>query len=677
VPDLGVTVPDRGVRAPTPLGAGVIAGTVAVVSFFYRFNALGGAFGGFTNDHFIHLSRARQILAGELPFRDFSDPGAPLTSGISALVQWLGGHNLFGEALLTIGAISLGAGMTVWLAARVTGRTWPALLVGLLQVGIGPRLYNYPKILLTACGIWLAWRYIDVPRLRRLTALAAAIAVGFLIRHDYAIYLGALGALTVVLAHRDRFALAILRTTTLALLALVLVMPFFVFLERSGGVVTYVRQSAQFARADTQRTSFRFPVLDLRLSAPVASLAAEEPPPPTSVNVRWVEGLAAEKRSALERTFHLVGGEHREGTTWTYELADHSTQNIEALVKNPAVLDTHGVNRATYTLNVAQREGGVLSTLARVDLAPELTNTRNAVAWLYYTLVALPVVSAVAWMLRRRSKAYDQTRMRTTVPYIWPVIVLMGLLAVGFLSRGTIDARVADVSVPAGILAAWLLCPARERVARVRSGLLVRGGARAAAVFAVVTVGWSTAVAGAVRSTADRSGFFAGFEAVSNRARLVSRTLRATPPVDALTGDADTPFARLARWVNRCTGPDDRVLVVGNMPELYFFSGRLIAGGHVWFVPGYGTAPAAQQDMLARLRPHSVPLVITETERYDTHYRPEFRLIDAYISEHYRPIGTLPFGEGTAVRLMLSQTARWEATDAGTGLPCGQPASTR
>ena len=677
MPDLGVAVADRGRGTRAPLGSTVIAAAVGVVSFFYRFNALGGALGGFANDHFIHLSRARQIVGGELPFRDFSDPGAPLTSGISALVQWLGGHNLYGEALLTVGAISLGAAMTVWLAARVTGRTWPALLVGLLQVGIGPRLYNYPKILLTACGIWLAWRYIDIPRLRRLTALAAAIAVGFLVRHDYVIYLGALGALTVLMAHRDRFVLGILRTSTLALLVLVLVMPFLVFLERSGGVVTYLRQSAQFARADTQRTSFRFPLLDLRLSAPIASLAAEEPPPPTNVNVRWVEGLAAEKRSALERTFHLVGGEYREGTTWTYELADHSTQNIEALVKNPAVLDTHGVNRATYTANVPRREDSVLSTLARVDLAPELTNTRNAVAWLYYMLVALPVVTAVAWMLRRRSKAYDQTRMRTTAAYIWPVIMLMGLLAVGFLSRGTIDARVADVSVPAGILAAWLLCPARERVAKVRSGPLVRWAVRAAAVFAVVTVGWSTAIAGSVRSTADRSGFFGGLEAVSNRARTVSRALRATPPADGLTADANTPFARLARWVNRCTKPDDRVLVVGNMPELYFFSGRRMAGGHVWFVPGYGTTPAAQEDMLARVRPHSVPLVITETERYDTHYRPEFPLIDAYISKHYRPIGTLPFGEGTAVRLMLSHGARWEGIDADTGLPCGKPASPR
>ena len=59
--------------------------------FLYRFNTLGGALGGFQNDEFGYLARARQIQAGDVPFRDFNDPGWFLTDYLAAAAQWLGG----------------------------------------------------------------------------------------------------------------------------------------------------------------------------------------------------------------------------------------------------------------------------------------------------------------------------------------------------------------------------------------------------------------------------------------------------------------------------------------------------------------------------------------------------------------------------------------------------------
>ena len=56
----------------------------------------------FTNDHFVHLSRARQILLGELPVRDFFDPGLPLHYYASAAALMAFGQNLLGEAILTV-----------------------------------------------------------------------------------------------------------------------------------------------------------------------------------------------------------------------------------------------------------------------------------------------------------------------------------------------------------------------------------------------------------------------------------------------------------------------------------------------------------------------------------------------------------------------------------------------
>jgi hypothetical protein len=631
---------------------------ISALSFFYRFNALGGALGGVGNDHFIHLARARQIVAGELPFRDFSDPGAPLTSGMSALAQWLFGHSLIGEAILTVGAISVGAGLTCWLACRLTGRVWPGLLVALLQIGIAPRLYNYPKIFLTAAGILIAWRYVDRQSPARLYALSAIIAVGFLFRHDYAIYLGTLAVATVLLVHRHQITAGVRHVAQVALVSLLALAPFALFLQASGGIVRYLTQSAEFARADSQRTSFRFPVFDIDILEPLIALAPEPPAPPTRVNVRWDGSVTPELRATLEQQYSLRRGEVREGTTWTYELADTSARNIEALVRDARVRDTHGVNRSTYTTSGAAPDRSWGATLARLRLAPELTSEGNAVAWLYYLLVALPAVAAVTWMLRYRAQTSDRGQLVASAPYLWPVIITLALLAVGFLSRGTTDARLADVSVPAGILAAWLLSVSRS-------------AARVAVVAVLLVSAWEIGVLGAVRSTADRSGFLDGPAAIAERTSRVAGTLSASPPVDSLVDDANTPMARLARWVNRCTAPGDRLFVIGNMPELYFFSGRLAAGGHMWFVPGYGISQGAQEETLARVRAHHVPLVIADAERYDTDYTPEFPIVARYIADHYEPVGTFPLGDTAGLTIRLRRDARWEATDAETGLPCG------
>jgi hypothetical protein len=340
-------------------------------------------------------------------------------------------------------------------------------------------------------------------------------------------------------------------------------------------------------------------------------------------------------------------------------------------VRDPRVLDTHGIDRAAYRPTTPQPERGIAATMSRVRLAPELTSEDNAVAWLYYILISLPACAAVVWLWRLRSPAYDRARMLQTIPYLWPVIVMMALLAVGFLSRGTTEARLADVAVPAALLVAWMLCARNERVrARVPAAapaVLVR----LAAMLVLLASAWSIGVAGAVRSTADRSGFLNGWSAIQERHRTVQRTLSATPPVESLAGDAETPFARLATWVRRCTSPDERVLVIGNMPELYFFSGRLMAGGHVWFVPGYGIGRPAQEQALARVRSHRVPLVLTDLALYDVNYRPLFPLIDEYVQAQYESRGQFTFGGDAGWRVMVSRTAGWTRTDADTGLPCG------
>lgn len=67
------------------------------------------------------------------------------------------------------------------------------------------------------------------------------------------------------------------------------------------------------------------------------------------INVRWAPGLDVAARRRLEDGYGLVEGVHREETTWRYVLKISSPENVLALVKDPAVQDTHGVDRQTGT----------------------------------------------------------------------------------------------------------------------------------------------------------------------------------------------------------------------------------------------------------------------------------------------------------------------------------------
>jgi hypothetical protein len=63
------------------------------------------------------------------------------------------------------------------------------------------------------------------------------------------------------------------------------------------------------------------------------------------INVRWADGVSDADRDRLESRLRLVAAEQREGTTWVYDLADPSWRGVRALVAEPAVADTHYVNR--------------------------------------------------------------------------------------------------------------------------------------------------------------------------------------------------------------------------------------------------------------------------------------------------------------------------------------------
>lgn len=68
------------------------------------------------------------------------------------------------------------------------------------------------------------------------------------------------------------------------------------------------------------------------------------------VNVRWAAGLPEADRHQLESRYRLLDPEYREGATWRYRVHNLPDEEIRALLREPAVEDTHGLDRETGTL---------------------------------------------------------------------------------------------------------------------------------------------------------------------------------------------------------------------------------------------------------------------------------------------------------------------------------------
>ena len=238
-----------------------LAVIIGGVSWLFRFNDPGGSFAGLTDDHFFYLVRGWQILFGDLPVRDFVDHGAPLFYYIGAAVQVLFGRGTVSELVFCTTALAIGAAATFWISSVASGSILAGLAGVLLHVWLGPRFYNYPKILVYAAAIPLLWWFADRPSARSRAWIAVITVVGFLFRHDHGVFVGVAMAV-LLLAMTDVPWKERLRHFVLyAALVLALILPYFVFIQVNGGVVSYFQQASAWAERDRGRAPVVWPGL--------------------------------------------------------------------------------------------------------------------------------------------------------------------------------------------------------------------------------------------------------------------------------------------------------------------------------------------------------------------------------------------------------------------------------
>ncbi len=241
----------RGAFWRTALGhtlAVVAAVLIAALAFLYRFNALGGALGGFDNDEFATLTRVDLVLAGQQPLRDFADGELravwpSLTYELPALAMRLWGRTLLVHAWLTLGALAACAA-AVFLLARDLSRRWVvALLAAVVVIVSLPNAYNYPKVVVLTGAValvrWAVRRPTPVP----LGALGAWAVIAALFRHDYAVYVVAAGVAAIVALEPRPWRVPARRLAICAGVAFVLALPSAVWVQRYAGIAQYVNLS--------------------------------------------------------------------------------------------------------------------------------------------------------------------------------------------------------------------------------------------------------------------------------------------------------------------------------------------------------------------------------------------------------------------------------------------------
>jgi hypothetical protein len=235
---------------------------IFLLAFLYRYNALGGALGGFDGDHFIYYLGATAVAHGERPLRDFADAGImgawpALTYELPAIAQRIVGETFLAEALYTVGVLAFALAVAVATAGGIAGRLG-AFVAVTVTLFASTKLYGYSKVLAFAVAAALFVRFVRQPSRARAAQIGAWAAVVFLFRHDYLVYLVVPVILLMIVGTpgwRNAFdRLAVCALTVVVLLAL----PIY-SIHHYVGLGPYLETASALVAQEAERTTFHWP----------------------------------------------------------------------------------------------------------------------------------------------------------------------------------------------------------------------------------------------------------------------------------------------------------------------------------------------------------------------------------------------------------------------------------
>lgn len=626
---------------------------VLVFAAIFGFRSL--SYTGFTNDHFVHLARAQQMLLGAWPVRDFVDPGMPLMYALSAGGLLLFGHNLVGDAVIVFGALAAAGVLTLVLTRAVTGSTIAALGAVVLQVLAYPRSYSYPKLLIYAIAIAACWSYLAKPSTWRLLALGLCTSAAFLLRHDHGLFVGAASILTVALAESGVQA-RLRRAAVFLVVTLVMLAPWALLIASSGGVRAYGRSAIEFSRTEGALTRVTMPAFEIRpadgLWVRGTAASAERP----TIHIRWAPDLSDAQRAARERDLGLELVQRHEGRTWLYRVDPDPAQR-RAILADAAVEDTDGLER--MQLSWSERLLQLLGPL-RGGPGRGLPIGTNSVALLYYACLFTVAAGLVMLLMRAGAASTPGSAARLAV------VTLLAVCVTATFLRDPLAERIADVAMPLTLLGSWSIVVVWRNLQHASA--VARAFGRTAVAVLVSLIMASVTVIGHTGDQLERIGSLRPAE-LRDRAAAIGRALAAGDPSAFAPSATSVALTPVYRFLQACTAPTDRFVYVGFAPEAYFFADRGFGGGQAVVLSDYYASDDEQRLTRSRLERERVPVVVMPEQNADD-YRTLFPIVSAYVDANYSAFDTIQLPDDRRAAIMIDRRLTPTETFGESGWPC-------
>jgi hypothetical protein len=534
------------------------------------------------NDDFMHLTYSRQLLAGEWPVRDFFDYGMSLMYAISAASQLVFGYRLLSEGLVVAVMVGLSTFLVFDISRRATGSTAAAVLAALLLVVAVPRGYAYPKWIVYAAAASLWWRYVWEPGRGRALALGVWTAVAYYWRPDHGAYV-AIGALSAMVAAHGLSALTLIRSLQVGVVAIALAAPSVVYSAmQSGGIVAFVQSGIDSAVGEHLGTGQAIPRWPVLRPSDILSVDPAGKYAPT-IDIRWTKASSAESRQQVLQQYGLTPVSIRDDVTQSVRLSERSVRGLRALVAEPILEDTDGVDRAAGRVSSstwpASQRWRFQWWWLRVRVLPALDDQGAGGEAATLLLIALPLVALSASVWLGQYLPVRVGRLPLASFAVFALVVDFGLLRTPFSVRAA-----EAVALPA--IAFGLVMAMSFRIARIHHGWRRWSAGATAAVLALLVL---KSLAGAGQS-GERIRWLAGDGNVE-RARIAwadafSR-LGSTPPIERWREQGGSTL-RLAAYAHDCLTSSDRIFVNWFAPDIYYYADRLMAGRQLFFPPVLG-----------------------------------------------------------------------------------------
>ena len=588
-----------------------------------------------TNDNFLHLTLAQQLLAGDWPVRDFFEHGWVLQYVLSAAAQLSVGNRLLAEAIVVSVTWAISTYLVFVLVRALTGLRTVAACSALLLIVAGARGYSYPKGIVYAVAAVLWWRYVQAPSTRLAVLLGAWAAAACYWRPDHGVIVAA-GILLAALAAHGVSRLAATRVLMAAAAMAALMAPYVIYVQYAVGLGRYVRSGlVQLQGEHTAHSTHDWPLIRFG-----RGLVAAEPPDRYAprLGIRWSASSADDTRRLVRENYGLTTEMVESDGLERVVLSAATLPRLRALLNEPSVEDTTGIERSSAEIPESAWPAGERRRFEqwwlRLIVLPALRGQERAsefaVAAFYLVAIGLLLCAP---LLSRALPGHPSARALAAFAF-FTLLVNVTMLRSPFAARAPDAVVLAAIAFGCCTAALWRAGGSR----RWRGRLVLR------AFALLLTAAVVSSVAGAGEFD-ERLRVVTGDGTSMRRARAawteIGRELTTSPPIDYFETRAPRVEIRLAEYARACVPAGERLLVLWFAPDIHYYSERLMAQRHLVFVPGWAALEDEQRLALAKVERFAPPLVFARRSALEQDARASFPDVVAYIERAYAVAGTL------------------------------------